>query len=149
MAATMCTLSPFTPSTDQPCGVVMSEVISMNSALAKLLGVKPGHQAIMIHANMGDVNSWTAPSKDSSVGGCDMAAAAGGGSLGPAARPPREPTPQVGSRGGEPTPQVGSRAGAEVGSRLPRWGAEVGSPAPPLRGAGSTPGDARGWSRLP
>ena len=126
MAATMCTLSPFTPSTDQPCGVVMSEVISMNSALAKLLGVKPGHQAIMIHANMGDVNSWTARSKDSSWkrskqwkfntnadGWLQLLVAAA------SVRPP-----------------------AHRGSRLPRWGAEVGSPAPPLRGAGSTPGES-------
>ena len=66
MAAAVCMLSQLTPSTDQACGVVMSDVISMHSGVAKLLSARTGHQAQLIHAALGVGSSWTSRSKDSS-----------------------------------------------------------------------------------
>ena len=57
MAAAMCMLSQLTPSTDQACGVVMSDVLSMHSGVAKLLSARTGHQAQLIHAALGGVGS--------------------------------------------------------------------------------------------
>ena len=65
MAAVMCMLTN-TEMADQARGAVMSQVLSMHSGVAKLLGEKTGHPGQLIKARMGDVDSWTGRSKDSS-----------------------------------------------------------------------------------
>ena len=65
MAAVMCMLTK-TEMADQARGAVMSKVLSMHSGVAKLLGEKTGHPGQLIKARMGDVDSWTGRSKDSS-----------------------------------------------------------------------------------
>ena len=49
---------------DPARGAVMSEVLSMHFAVAKLLGGKTGHPGQLIKARMGDADSWTGRSKD-------------------------------------------------------------------------------------
>ena len=65
MAAVMCMLTN-TEMADQARGAVMSQVLSMHSGVAKLLGEKTGHPGQLIKARMGDEHSWTGRSKDSS-----------------------------------------------------------------------------------
>lgn len=65
MAVVMCMLTK-TEIADQARGAVMSKVLSMHSGVAKLLGEKTGHPGQLIKARMGDVDSWTGRSKDSS-----------------------------------------------------------------------------------
>ena len=64
VAAVMCMLTK-AEMTDPARGAVMSDVISMHAAVAKLLGGKTGHPGQLIKARMGDADSWTGRSKDS------------------------------------------------------------------------------------
>ena len=68
MAAVMCMLTN-TEMADQARGAVMSQVLSMHSGVAKLLGEKTGPLSM---------TCTTRAPHGSSAGGCDIAAAAGG-----------------------------------------------------------------------
>ena len=59
LAATMCMLTQTTGTQEKAGGGVMSEVISMHSGVAKLLGDKRGHQCRLIKAKMGGHENWS------------------------------------------------------------------------------------------
>ena len=59
LTATMCMLTQTTGTQEKAGGGVMSEVISMHSGVAKLLGDKRGHQCRLIEAKMGGHENWS------------------------------------------------------------------------------------------
>ena len=66
MAAAMCMLTQTTSTQEEAGGAVMSDVISMHSGVAKLLGDKTGHQGPLIKAKMGGDENWSGSSRESS-----------------------------------------------------------------------------------
>ena len=59
LAAAMFSLTQTTGTQEKAGGGVMSEVISMHSGVAKLLGDKEGRQCQLIKAKMGGHENWS------------------------------------------------------------------------------------------
>ena len=66
LAAAMCMLTQTTGTQEKAGGGVMSEVISMHSGVAKLLGDKRGHQCQLIKAKMGGDENWSGSIRENS-----------------------------------------------------------------------------------